>query len=83
LQKLIKLTELLSLFSVGDLYFLTLVLKAQLNKLHRLLASVSDFPVSVAKITVTLDLVAIVWCMSEDAKSMALRRGEGEITYNI
>lgn len=48
MQKLIKIAEVLSPFTVDDLYFLTLVLKAQLNKLHRLLANVSDFPVSVA-----------------------------------
>lgn len=61
---------------------LTWVLKAQLNRLHRLLASVSDLPVSVAKMTVTLALVAITPRISEDAKSTALGREQSHTAWN-
>lgn len=50
----------------------TLGLKAQLNKAPRSWASVSDFPVSVAKRMVTLTRDAMVLRISMEAKSTAL-----------
>lgn len=52
----------------------TLGLKAQLNKAPRSRASVSDFPVSVAKRIVALTRDAMVLRISMEAKSTALCR---------